>query len=116
MANTLKNLARTLVAAAATAYITAANPGSPANHRITIKRLKITNVLAAGGATVTISLWAGTGATDAFVLEKNISLAPGEALELDPTMIVLEPGQSLYAQCSVANAVNLTADGLDQTE
>lgn len=116
MANVLKNLCRTLVGVAATAQLTAANPGTPNNQRITIKRLKFKNVLAAGGQTVTISVWAGAAATDAYAIEKSVDLAPGEALEFDPTMVVLEPGESLYAQASVAAAVNCTADGLRQTE
>lgn len=116
MANVLKNLARALVANAATAYVTAANPGSPANQRITIKRLKVTNINAAGGATVNVSLWAGAAATDAYAICKAIPLAPGESLEADPTMIVLEPGESLYALGSVAANLALSADGLRQTE
>jgi hypothetical protein len=96
--------------------VTAANPGTPNNQRITLKRIKVKNVLAPGGATATVSVWAGAAATDAYAVEKTIDLAPGEALEFDPTMIVLEPGESLYAICVPANACNLTADGLRQTE
>lgn len=110
MANTLKNLARTLVANAATAYVTAG-----AAERITIKRLKVTNINAAGGATVNLSLWAGTAATDAYAICKVIPLAPGESFEGDPTTIILNFSESLYALGSIASNLSLQADGLSQT-
>lgn len=110
MPNTLKNLVRSLVAGAATAYVTAG-----AAEVITIKRIKITNILAAGGATVNASLWAGSAADDAHAIFKSIPLAPGESVEMDPTMLVLNNNESLYAQGSVANDLNITVDGLSQT-
>ena len=116
MANVLKNLARSLVATAATQYVTAANPGTPNNQRVTIKRLKVVNINAGGGAAATISVWAGTLADDAPAIVKSITLTGGEALEWDPTTIILEPGESLYAQASVASTLSLGADGLRQTE
>jgi len=116
MANTLKNLSRSLVATSATAYITAANPGTPNNQRITIKRMKILNINAAGGGASTVSVWSGTAATDAFALVKGTNLNGGEALEWDATTIVLEPGENLYVQAGTASTLNITADGLRQTE
>ncbi len=115
MSDTLKNIARTLLSVnTVVAVRTAVNSGSPNNERITIKRLRVTNVSA--GA-VTISLWAGTASTDAYKICHLVSLdANGGALELDPTTIVLEPGEILYAQASVANALSVHADGLVQTE
>lgn len=110
MADVLKNLVRSLVAAASTAYVTAG-----AAETITIKRVKITNINAAGGASVTASLWAGSVADDAHALFKAITLAPGESIELDPTMIVLAPTEKLFAQGSVANNLNIQADGLSQS-
>jgi hypothetical protein len=114
VANLLKNLARSLVSNAATAYVTAANPGTPNNQRITIKRIKVTNISAA--TTVLTGLWAGSAADDAHVLAKGISLGAGESLEFDPTTVVLEPGENLYAQGSIANNLQIAADGLRQTE
>jgi|SRR5215831_2338925 len=94
----------------------AANPGTPNNERLTVKRLVLLNVLAPGGQTVSVSLWRGTTQDSAHQFKNNVPLAPQEGLEFDPTTMVLAPGDSIWAQASVANAISIQGDGLRQTE
>lgn len=86
------------------------------NERIVIKRLRITQVLADGGATATIDLWKGTANSDAFRERRSMSLTPGQVEEWDPTFMVLEPGESLNWLCTPANSCSIAGDGALQNE
>lgn len=118
MADQLSNLipGTLLSGTGVTTVRTAVNTGTPNNERLTIKRLQVVNVLAAGGQTVAVSLWRGSASTDAYAIKKTVNLAPGESLEFDPTTMILAPGDSLFVQASVANAISVQGDGLKQTE
>lgn len=107
MADTLKSLFSGMATAAGSALLTAGG----AEH-ITILRMKAQNVHAT--TTTTISIWRGSAHTDEFNIVKSISLAPGEALEWDPTKIMLAPGEVLYAQAGADSCIAINADGLSQ--
>lgn len=107
MANTLKNLFRGTIDNTAGARVTAG-----AAEIITIKRWRALNN---SGAATNVSIWAGSAADDAHAIVKVVTLNAGESLEADPTMLVLNPGENLYAQSSVAGAITLGVDGLSQT-
>jgi hypothetical protein len=81
------------------------------NEYMIIKRLKILNHLADAGATITYRLWKGTTQSSATMEDRDVPLAPGQKKEYDPTMMVLESGESLYFQAS-AVGLNISGDYL----
>lgn len=108
MPDVLRNLVRSVVGNTATAYITAG-----AAEVVTIKRVRILNNSAA--ACTLVGLWVGAVADDAHAEALDIDLNPGESLEWDPTLMVLNNNEKLFAQGSVASALTLHADGLSQS-
>lgn len=104
MADTLKNLFSYAVTSSQAAALTAGGA-----ERITIRRMKVLNIHAT--TTTTISIWRG-GTTDPYAIVKGISLAPGEALDFDPTTIILNAGEILYMQAGVNSVLVANGDGV----
>jgi hypothetical protein len=106
MANTPKHLVKTTLGAAAATLRT-----TPAATTEIYTKIHVTNT---DTVERTFSIWAGSGTTDADVLVKDMALGAGDSVEVGRGLI-LEAGELLSGQASVAAKLAVNASGVQVT-